>query len=181
MWPIASKDESLPKSRWILIDGYNLLHASGVFGSAGPTSLHSSREALLDWLGQVLSDAERQRTTIVFDAREAPPGLPADAEKHGIRIQFAPRGREADDLIEQLIDAHHHPRSLLVVSSDHRLHRAANRRRAQAVDSDRWVARVQRPTRSTSGDSDRSQLLAPEELQQLRDEFIDNPAPKKPD
>ena len=38
---------------WILIDGYNLLQASGVFGRPGRTSLEGSREALLDWLGEV--------------------------------------------------------------------------------------------------------------------------------
>lgn len=70
------KSPALSTEPWTLIDGYNLLHASGVFGMGGRTPLEASREALLDWLGEVLSDAERQRTTIVFDAREAPPGLP---------------------------------------------------------------------------------------------------------
>lgn len=129
---------------WTLIDGYNLLHASGVFGRGGRSSLEGSREALLDWLGAVLSDAERQRTTIVFDAREAPPGLPACGEKHGMRIRFAPRGCDADELLEQLIREHSSPRSLIVVSSDHRIQRAAQRRRATAVDSGQWVAELRR-------------------------------------
>jgi predicted RNA-binding protein with PIN domain len=131
-----------PAPPWILIDGYNLLHASGVFGSGGRTSLESSREALLDWLGAVLSDAQRKRTTIVFDAKDAPPGLPRSARKHDLRIRFAPRGGEADEVLEELIRDHSVPRKLIVVSSDHRLHRAARRRRATAVDSDRWVSEL---------------------------------------
>jgi predicted RNA-binding protein with PIN domain len=127
---------------WILIDGYNLLHASGVFGSGGRTSLESSREALLDWLGAKLSDAQRKRTTIVFDAKYAPPGLPRSARKHDLRIRFAPRGGEADEVLEQLIRDHTVPRKLIVVSSDHRLHRAARRRRATAVDSEQWVSEL---------------------------------------
>ncbi len=134
-----------PAPPWILIDGYNLLHASGVFGSGGRTSLESSREALLDWLGAVLSDAQRKRTTIVFDAKYAPPGLPRSTRKHDLRIRFAPRGGEADDVLEELIRDHSVPRKLIVVSSDHRLHRAARRRRATAVDSDRWVAELKHP------------------------------------
>jgi hypothetical protein len=41
-----------------------------------------------------------------------------------------------------LIRKHSSPRALTVVSSDHRLHRAARRRRATPIDSDRWVADV---------------------------------------
>ncbi len=161
----------MPKLHWILIDGYNLLHASGVFGSVGRTSLEGSREALLDWLGAVLSDAQRQRTTIVFDAREAPPGLPRSAEKHGLQIQFAPRGSEADDLLEELIQSHSSPRALTVVSSDHRLQRAARRRRATAVDSDKWAAQVRRPSTPGEPDLERHVALDPDELKAMLDEF----------
>ena len=165
------KCTALSKHRWILIDGYNLLHASGVFGSVGRTSLESSREALLDWLGQVLSDAQRQRTTIVFDAAEAPPGLPRSAEKHGLRIRFAPRGSEADDLLEELISSHSSPRALTVVSSDHRLHRAARRRRATPVDSDKWVAEVRLQPTADEPESDRHKAMEPDELRGWLEEF----------
>jgi hypothetical protein len=163
----------MPKHGWILIDGYNLLHASGVFGNGGRTSLESSREALLDWLGEALSDAQRERTTIVFDARDAPPGLPRSAEKHGLRIQFAPRGLEADDLLEELIRSHSSPRALTVVSSDHRLHRAARRRKAAAVDSDNWITEVRHKTADGETESDRHVTLEPDELRDLLEEFGD--------
>lgn len=132
----------MPGPPRLLIDGYNLLHAAGVFGTGGRTCLEGAREALLDWLGTVLGDAQRSRTTIVFDAREAPPGLPRTGQKHGMTILFAPRGHEADELLEELIRTYSAPRSLTVVSSDHRLHRAARRRRATAIDSDQWVASI---------------------------------------
>jgi predicted RNA-binding protein with PIN domain len=163
----------LSAARWILIDGYNLLHASGVFGTVGRTSLEASREALLDWLGEVLSDAQRQRTTIVFDAREAPPGLPRSGQKHGMQIHFAPRGCEADDLLEELIRDHTTPRALLVVSSDHRIQRAARRRRARSMDSDRWVAELRQPAHLDPPASDHREASSPEELQTWVDEFTD--------
>lgn len=161
----------MPAARWILIDGYNLLHASGVFGTVGRTSLEASREALLDWLGEVLTDAQRQRTTIVFDAREAPPGLPRSGKKHGIQIHFAPRGCEADEMLEDLIRDHDSPRGLLVVSSDHRIQRAARRRRAQSIDSDRWVAEFRHRLLPDPGTPDQREAPSPEELQSWIDEF----------
>ena len=163
--------------KWILIDGYNLLHASGVFGSGGRTPLASSREALLDWLGAVLSEDQRRRTTIVFDARNAPPGLPRTGKKHGLRIRFAPRGCEADDMIEELIVEHTAPRSLVVVSSDHRIHRAAKRRRATPIDSDQWVAYVRRCAQTNAkpacATSDDVGELPDDTLQVWLDEFAE--------
>jgi predicted RNA-binding protein with PIN domain len=150
------------------------MYASGVFGTVGRTSLERSREAMLDWLGGVLSDAQRARTTIVFDARQAPPGLPPSAKRHGLQIRFAPRGHEADALLEQLIRDHSAPRSLMVVSSDHRLHRAARRRRATPIDSDQWVTELSRRSkddeRSSEPGRDRGELDA-DEMQAWLDEF----------
>ena len=156
-----------------MIDGYNLLHASGVFGNAGRTSLESSREALLDWLGSVLSDGQRKRTTIVFDASDAPPGLPRSANKHELQIHFSPPGSEADDLLEELIRKHSSPRALTVVSSDHRLHRAARRRKATPIDSEVWVAQMNSHRPQKEPEFERDAALPPEDLKQMLDEFGD--------
>ncbi|MCE9545870.1 MAG: NYN domain-containing protein [Planctomycetia bacterium] len=129
----------------ILIDGYNLLHASGVLPPGrGPGSLERAREALLRFLAASLSDDQRSRTTIVFDAAEAPYNLPRVLDHDGMTVRFAPRDRKADDVIEDLILADSAPKRLTVVSSDHRIQRAANRRRARAVDSDVWCAELVR-------------------------------------
>jgi predicted RNA-binding protein with PIN domain len=129
----------------LVIDGYNLLHASGILGrGVGPGSLERSRGALLNFLAESLDPRELADTTVVFDAREAPPGLPRAIAHRGIRVRFAPPGSDADQEIEALVAAHTSPRRLTVVSSDHRLHRAARRRRAKAIDSDRWYAAVLR-------------------------------------
>ncbi len=185
MWGRELPDDSrelkvaiVPARKWILIDGYNLLYASGVFGTGGRTSLESSREALLDWLGDMLGDAQRPRTTIVFDAQYAPPGLPATAQKHGLQIRFAPRGCEADDVLEDMIREHSAPRSLVVVSSDHRLHRAAKRRRATPIDSDQWAAEQRRRGRNSTDLSQRAadgaEKLSGDELQAWLDEFAED-------
>jgi hypothetical protein len=129
----------------LLIDGYNLLHASGILGrGSGPGGFERSRNALLDFLAESLDGRRLAGTTVVFDARMAPPGLPRKVKHRGITVRFAPRGSDADEEIEQLIADHTAPRRLTVVSSDHRLHRAARRRRAKAIDSDKWYAEVLR-------------------------------------
>jgi uncharacterized protein len=127
----------------LLIDGYNLLHVSGVFGrGTALTELHRSREALLAFLAAALAPAERATTTIVFDAAGAPPGLPQSYAYEGIRVEFARDPGNADELLERLIAAHDAPRKLVVVSGDHRVQRAARRRRAKAIDSERWWAEL---------------------------------------
>lgn len=127
----------------LLIDGYNLLNAVGIVGrKAGPGGLERSRLALLNFLAESLDPNQVARTTVVFDAAHAPPGLPRVVEHRGLTVRFAAGYEDADTLIEQMIRAESAPRQLTVVSSDHRLQKAARRRKAKPVDSDVWYAEV---------------------------------------
>jgi predicted RNA-binding protein with PIN domain len=129
----------------LIIDGYNLLHASGVMPSGrGPHTFQRAREALLRVLAASLTEEERARTIIVFDAREAPYNLPRTVDHEEMTVRFAPRDMDADTLIEELIRADSSPTRLTVVSSDHRIQNAAKRRRATPVDSDIWWAELMR-------------------------------------
>jgi len=135
----------------LLIDGYNLLHASGILGRGrGPGGFERSRLALLNFIAESLPAETVAKTTVVFDAAHAPPGMPRVLNHRGTCVRFAASHADADSLIEELIRADSAPRQLVVVSSDHRLHRAAHRRRAQAIDSDRWYAETLRRRRETS-------------------------------
>jgi len=132
----------------LLIDGYNLLHVSGILGrNRGPGGLQASRLALLNFLAESLDPAELPRTTIVFDAGDPPWGMPRKVTHRGITVRFAARYESADDQIEELILKATDPRRLIVVSSDHRIQRAAKRRRAKAIDSDVWYAELIRVRR----------------------------------
>lgn len=129
----------------ILIDGYNLMYAAGIVGpGSGKGGLERSRAALARFVGESLDAAERGRAVVVFDAAGAPPGLPSSITLHGVAIRFAKGYRDADELLEELIALDNSPRRLTVVSSDHRIQRAARRRRATAVDSDVWYLGVLR-------------------------------------
>ncbi len=140
--PVAP--ENLPLMS-LLIDGYNLLHASGILGrGVGPGGLERSRAALLNFLVESLDPADVQHTIVVFDAGSNSRGLPRSYEHRGLTVKFSIGHADADELIEQLIRLDSNPRRLTVVSSDHRLQRAAKRRKAHAIDSDKWFAVVLR-------------------------------------
>jgi hypothetical protein len=51
----------------LLIDGYNLLHVTGIVGRAG-SGLQGSRNALLRFLAAAIEPDDLAETTIVFDA-----------------------------------------------------------------------------------------------------------------
>jgi hypothetical protein len=128
-----------------LIDGYNLLNVAGVpVPARGRTNLEKARLALLNFLVESLAADEVPHTVVVFDAHDPPPGLPREMRHKGLLVRFAARDDDADTLIEELIREDTSPRRLTVVSSDHRIQRAAKRRRARAVDSDVWYAEVLR-------------------------------------
>lgn len=123
----------------LIIDGYNLISTVGIIArGVGPGSLERARLALLNFLAESLDADEIAVTAVVFDAKNSPPGLPRTVLHRGLTVRFAARYPDADSLIEELIGEESAPRSLTVVSSDHRIQRAARRRRAAAVDSDIW-------------------------------------------
>jgi uncharacterized protein len=132
----------------LIIDGYNLLNVVGIVGRGiGPGGLERARLALLNFLAESLEPADIAKTTVVFDSREAPWGLPRTVLHRGLSVKFASKYPDADCLIEELIQKESAPRKLTVVSSDHRLQRAAKRRRARAVDSDVWYGETLRARR----------------------------------
>jgi len=136
-----------------LIDGYNLLHATGIVGGPadGDTLLAQSRGALVRFLAEAQEALALGSMTVVFDAAGAPPGLPKENEHRGVKIRFAREYATADALIEDLIARHSTPRRLTVVSSDHRIQRAARRRKATAIDSDAWFHDLLRQKRHPTG------------------------------
>jgi predicted RNA-binding protein with PIN domain len=129
----------------ILIDGYNLLNVAPVpVPARGKASLEKARLALLNFLAESLDPEEVPKTVVVFDAHDPPWGVARETRHKGLVVRFAAREEDADSLIEELIRVDSSPRRLTVVSSDHRIQRAAKRRRARAVDSDVWYAEVLR-------------------------------------
>ena len=130
----------------VLIDGYNLLFQSGLLPRRrGPDGLQRARRSLIRHLARLLEPEAVERTVVVFDAQQQPPGIDTVEKLHGITVLYAVNYEDADELLEELIRREPTPKRLLVVSSDRRIQRAARRPRAHPVDSFEWWNELQSP------------------------------------
>lgn len=136
---------------FLIIDGYNLLHAAGLSQARyAPGDLQRQRHRLLIRLANALTPAERVRCTVAFDAIDAPSGLEREYRHAEIRILFAEPGHDADSLIEEFVANHGSPTQLVVVSGDHRLQKAAKHGRAQSIESEAFLRQLAERAKATS-------------------------------
>lgn len=171
---------------FLLIDGYNLMHALGMARLRyGPGDLERCRHRFLTHVTGRLTSPQRSRTTIVFDAADAPHDTPRERTIDDVTVLFAPGG-DADAMIESLIARHSAPRQVRLVSSDHRLQKAARRRRAAFVDSEDFAAELEstQPAGEPQDPAGRGarrralkegERLSPDELQDWLEVFGDVP------
>jgi predicted RNA-binding protein with PIN domain len=155
-----------------LIDGYNLIHALGMIRKKmDPGGLEESRRILLAFLAKAFGE-NAARVTIVFDAQHAPPGLPRLQEIHGLHVHFAPKDQNADDVIETLIYEADQPRALVVISNDHRLQLAAQRRGARTWSHDELLDFLEkRPPTAAKPEEESATMMSPAELKRWLKEF----------
>ncbi len=122
-----------------IIDGYNVLRGCGfVGGNVGPGTLERARGMFVGLIAGTFAEEERRQIAIVFDSALRLPELPDHYLEKGIAIHFASGHKDADEMIIEMIQQHSHPKTLLIVSSDHQIQDAAKRRRANAIDSEVW-------------------------------------------
>ena len=157
---------------YIMIDGYNLMHAVGLARqSYGPGDLEVCRNRLLQQLATRVNPAAAGRTTVVFDAFGSDDNSNRHRLRHGVNLVYAPAGTDADSELERIIAAHSAPKQLLVVSSDHRIQRAAQRRKARAIDSEAFWESLDTESGPTFGQQERQRTQADTEfwLQEFAD------------
>jgi predicted RNA-binding protein with PIN domain len=123
-----------------IIDGYNVMFAAGLMGGRlGPERFRKVRQRFLNELAAWLDPVDAHMTTVVFDANDSPDHIPATTRHKGITVLFAVDEDSADERIEDLILKDSSPRTLTVVSSDHRIQRAASRKKAKVVSADEFL------------------------------------------
>jgi uncharacterized protein len=129
-----------------LIDGYNLMYAAGALDGREirRESFHRRRRRFLSDLADALGPERCRETTIVLDASTPPADFPLKTVHQGLNLIFALGDENADARIETLIAAHSAPKSLTVVSSDRRIRRAAQRRRARTLSADEFLDLLER-------------------------------------
>ena len=115
----------------LIVDAYNVLHCTHVLPH--PYAMISATDLcqLLEqsrWAGRTIA--------VVCDGTQKP----TEADYEGdVELVYAGSGRDADSLIEKMIAESNAPRDLTVVSNDRRLQKAARRRRARAMTSERFL------------------------------------------
>ena len=122
----------------IVIDGHNLLWA--VQGSAGSPEVRDEIH-LCRLIGRYL-ERITDAGEIVFDGTG--PSDKSDFDNiNRLEVRFSGLRNDADSVIERKIEASSATREMTVVSSDRRLRRAAQSRRATAVKSEQFWKTVQ--------------------------------------
>ena len=129
-----------------LIDGYNLMFAAGALDGRDirRESFHRKRRRFLSNLADALGPERCRETTVVLDASTPPADFPLKTVHEGLNLIFALGDENADARIETLIAEHSAPKSLTVVSSDRRIRRAAQRRRARSLSADEFLDLLER-------------------------------------
>lgn len=119
----------------LLIDTYNVLHA---IEGMGP----DAAELTVDSLGRLIASSRHrgQACLLICDGNQGVSGEIDGAE--GVQRRYVGAGRDADSEIERILASNSAPRRILVVSSDHRLRRAAEKRKAKWMDSRSFLARI---------------------------------------
>lgn len=101
----------------ILIDGYNLLHASrGTDHDWTGLELEDARGAVIDFLATRRRPG-RERITIVFDGASPSVSL-TRSRTRGMEVLFSEPGTSADEVIMQMVTSAPNPRAFLVISDD---------------------------------------------------------------
>ena len=138
--------------RWILVDGYSVLHAWPRFATrkARGLSLQQRREALVGLLRQY-ADHGRRRVTVVFDGYAAKHKPEGQEPAHGVDVLFSERGKTADDLIERLVGQSEHKADILVVTSDNMERHTVESMGAHTTSAEVFEVEVEAALRELAG------------------------------
>ena len=117
-------------TKWLIIDGYNLIHRCGVptLREVGmPLDLAGKRRRLIQLLEKTVGILA-ERITVVFDGRSGGDGHssgdghsgdgPDEQESSVVEVLFSPRDKTADTVIEQLVFQAGPAGRVVVVTSD---------------------------------------------------------------
>jgi len=143
---------SVKQRNMFIIDGHNLLHAILKEDEKfAPVSDIELCRAVGEYFSQIGETGE-----IIFDGT-GPPEKTGFENIRGVEVYFAGLGTDADTIIEDKITASSAPKGLTIISTDRRLRKAAQVRKATSVRSEVFWAGLdkhmskKRPPKEPSG------------------------------
>lgn len=133
---------------WLIIDGYNLLHQTDALAWLVHSDLQSARHRLVR-LVENTAHRMAQKTTIVFDGREA--GSDDALTSPLLEVFFSPGNLSADTVIERLVSRFEQPEMILVVTSDYAEQATVSSAGAQVMSSQEFLAQCEQDARKATG------------------------------
>jgi predicted RNA-binding protein with PIN domain len=127
--------------RWVIVDGYSVLHAWPKLRRAAGRSLEQQRDALVRVLRQY-GDARHCRVTVVFDGYAAKRKPDATEPTPGVEVIFSEAGKTADDVIERMVAQAESRDRMLVVTSDNMERHTVESLGAQSMGADLFQAEI---------------------------------------
>jgi len=167
----------------LLIDGYNLLHATPWLNADGtdrdPPDIRRAAMRLIDQLSETCLPLF-SRCTIVFDAKADAPLWERRRETiRGIEVVRALDWPDADDLIIEMIRDDTGPRDLVVVTSDSFIRSVAEQRGAEVKASEEfwnWIDELRASKALTSDEVkelEKPAIVTAEERERALHEFTE--------
>ena len=128
--------------RWVLVDGYSVLHQWPRLLKIAGCSLETRRNALIALL-EGYADHSGRRVTVVFDAYAVKQKPETASRPRGIEILYSGSGKTADDVIERFVGESTRPSLILVVTSDNLERQLVETLGAQSVSAELFELEVE--------------------------------------
>lgn len=140
-------------NRWILVDGYSVLHSWARFRTRNSRSqsLAQRREALVGILRH-FADQSGRKVTVVFDGYAAKHKPAVVEPSHGVEVLFSDKGKTADDVIERMVANAGHRAGILVVTSDNKERQTVDALGGQSMSAELFEDEVEAALRDLAGD-----------------------------
>jgi predicted RNA-binding protein with PIN domain len=106
----------------LLVDGYNVVHASPELKALLRHSLEDARDRLVDRLA-VYAQVNGSDVTVVFDAHKTSAPSQAEERRNGVHVVFTRKGMSADHVIERLAYSIRGAGDPLIVATNDRFQR----------------------------------------------------------
>jgi predicted RNA-binding protein with PIN domain len=129
-------------NRWVIVDGYSVVHAWPKLRKLAGRALEQRRGALVRVLRQ-FADHSGRRVTIVFDGYAAKHKPERVEPSHGVEVLFSEKGKTADDAIERLVAQAEHRERIVVVTSDNMERHTVESLGAHSVSAEVFEAEVE--------------------------------------
>jgi predicted RNA-binding protein with PIN domain len=126
---------------YLIVDGYNLLHASRSLINLNSTQLQWERERLIGRL----STYQKHKScgvTIVFDGWQEGWSTETREKKKGIEVVFSKRGEKADEVIKRLVKEK--GSGTIVITSDRDVAKFAERMDIAVISSEQFREKLDR-------------------------------------